>query len=176
MNYLLKKITFIIAISTLSILLILTAFFVRGFQSLKNIDPVSPFHEEVAQLRYPFAPEAGLIYDPAIIQKYEKAFVELQSNYEVLLWGLVEEGKKEYEENKDTISIYALGNKYLYALNELEKKGDQEVKLLLEQLSAELKQQNQDLSLVEDIEKYYIQSKYQKRRELLNKVKTATAP
>ncbi|MDK2920349.1 MAG: hypothetical protein PWQ37_3082 [Candidatus Petromonas sp.] len=107
-----------------------------------------------------------------ITQKYTVLFTNLRKKYEAKINDLIAQAKNEYfslpEEERDAAKL-KLGLKYLKLGKALEEECDKEFYALLDNMKAELKENNLGKDAANKAEKIYKEEKSERRKTLLSK-------
>lgn len=107
----------------------------------------------------------------AMLSKYNDRFISLQSQYEEKLNALIKQGYSEYKSGK--MSKGKLANKYISQIRTLEKESDASVNALTKEMEQELKDNNFDPSIAQDVKSYYLGLKERKKGEIMAKASRA---
>lgn len=120
-------------------------------------------------------PEVGEGEDlESIIENYEPTFEALEQKAMERLDNLLTAALDEYyqQEREGTLDRFVLTNKYIQAGRILEKNVDQTFYELLDKMEDELSRKGLSTEITEEIEKEYQGAKDDKKRELLNKLRS----
>ncbi len=143
----------------------------------------NPFLERQLRLQFGDAffsdfsdlPEVGEGDDlESIIENYEPTFEALEQKAMERLDNLLTSALDEYyqQERDGTLDRFVLTNKYIQAGRILEKNVDQTFYELLDKMKDELSRKGLPTEITEEIEKEYQGAKDDKKRELLNKLRS----
>lgn len=100
---------------------------------------------------------------------YNGKFENLQGSFSAEVNSLISQAAADYR--KGDMSFSQIASKYISKGAGIEIACDKKVDIMLKELKEELIANNQDTSLVKDVESYYNSFKKTKKRELLNKAK-----
>lgn len=143
----------------------------------------NPFLERQLRLQFGDAffsdfsdlPEVGEGDDlESIIENYEPTFEALEQKAMERLDNLLTTALDEYyqKEREGTLDRFVLTNKYIQAGRILEKNVDQTFYELLDKMEDELSRKGLPTEITDKIEKEYQDAKDDKKRELLNKLRS----
>jgi len=114
-------------------------------------------------------PSQGKSYNQ-IVGTYKLRFEKMQEKQENGLYALMDEGKKEYTQLKESkSSVMSLASKYLKRINTMEKEADKEFNTLIHNLKTELNSNSYPTDIVKEINDYYNYYKKTLRAQLMKK-------